>query len=68
MSMKKFLKRFVAAFGSAAREELAKDADPYLNLATADPDKLDLMRVNSIGADRTTLPAGGLVGVVSNDD
>lgn len=68
MSMKNFLKRFVAAFGAAAREELAKQPDPYTNLATADPDKLDPTRVNSYGADRTTLPAGGMVGVVSDEE
>lgn len=68
MGMKTFLKRFVAAFGNAASEQLSNQPDPYLNLAASDPSKLDPMAVNCFDADLTTLPPGGLAEVVTDDD
>jgi len=68
MGMKTILKRLVGAFGDAAKKELARKPDAYRNLATTDPSRLDQTRVNSLNADTTTLPAGGLIGAASDDD
>ena len=60
MGMKTFLKRFVAAFGDAARDELDKSVapPPSHNLAEAHPDRLNSLEVNSVTHDFNTLPAG----------
>ena len=60
MSMKTFLKRFVAAFGNAAGEELDKITapPPSHNLSEAHPDRLNSAEISPYTHDYTTLPAG----------
>ncbi len=60
MSMKNFLKRFVAAFGDAAGEELDKSAAtiPPHDLSSATSEEIDRFEVTPISHDYSTLPAG----------
>lgn len=58
MGIKTFLKRFVAAFGDAAHEELSKDPGPPVDLSNCTSEELASIDVNPISCDYNTFPAG----------
>ena len=70
MSMKNFLKRFVAAYGKAACEELDKTTAPLAppDLSNATAEQIDSLEANPLNHDYNTLPAGFSDAVGLEDD
>lgn len=58
MGIKTFLKRFVAAYGDAASEQLSKDPRPPVDLSNSTSEQIDSINVDPITSDFNTLPAG----------